>query len=91
MQVEHHPAEGRFVSRTAAGDAVLSYSMAEAAVMDIESTWVPPAARGGGVGGLLVEAALAHARSRGWRVIPTCWYVGTWVADRPEYRDLIRR
>jgi predicted GNAT family acetyltransferase len=91
MTVEHVGREHRFVVRVAGGEAVLEYSLPEPGVMDIESTFVPEVARGRGVGGALVEAALQHARERGWRVIPTCWYVGTWVRGHPEYRELIRK
>lgn len=51
--------------------------------------YVLPAARGRGIGGALVQAALTYARAEGRRVIPTCWYVGTWVAEHPEFRDLL--
>jgi hypothetical protein len=57
--------------------------------MDIESTYVPTAARGRGVGGALVSGALDYARTEGLEVVPTCWYVGTWVASHPEYANLL--
>jgi uncharacterized protein len=91
MRVEHRESEGRFLTPTDGGEAVLWYAMRAPEVMDIESTYVPAADRGRGVGGVLVQAALDHARARSWRVIPSCWYVGTWVAAHPEYRDLLHR
>ena len=89
MSVEHLPSSHRFVARLPEGQAVLSYHMDRPDVMNIESTFVPPAARGRGVGGELVRAALTHARANQWRVIPTCWYVGSWVDSHPEFRDLL--
>ena len=68
---------------------MLSYHMERADVMNIESTFVPPAARGRGFGGELVRAALTHARANRWRVIPTCWYVDTWLDSHPEFRDVL--
>jgi predicted GNAT family acetyltransferase len=89
MKIEHLSHQHRFVARLAEAEAVLDYSMPAPTVMDIESTFVPPTARGNGIGGALVEAALGHARERGWRVIPTCWYVGTWIRSHPAFRDVL--
>jgi predicted GNAT family acetyltransferase len=88
MQIEHLPAHHRFVARLPEGDAVLAYQLTASGHMDIRSTYVPPAARGRGTGGALVEAALNYARAERRSVIPTCWYVGTWVAGHPEFRDV---
>lgn len=90
MNVEHIPAEHRFVARLPEGDAVLLYRIVED-LMDIQSTYVPGAARGRGIGGALVERALEHARSEGYSVRPSCWYVETWVGQHPEYAGLLER
>jgi uncharacterized protein len=89
VQIEHVVAHHRFLVRLAEGDAVLAYRLAADGTMDIRSTWVPAPARGRGIGGALVEAALVWARSEGRPVIPSCWYVGVWVAEHPEYRDVL--
>ena len=89
MKIEHNPAAHRFVARLPEGDGVLVYRMKSKDVMDVLSTQVPDAARGRGIGGELVEAALTHARANRLRVIPTCWYVETWVGQHPEYRELL--
>lgn len=89
MAVIHRAAEQRFVLELPEGVAVLEYQLVGAGVMDIQSTVVPTAARGRGTGGQLVEAALEYARVEGLRVIPSCWFVATWVADHPAYRPLL--
>jgi predicted GNAT family acetyltransferase len=89
MNIEHNAAHHRFVARLPEGDAVLAYRITSAGAMDIRSTYVPTPARGRGIGSALVEAALRHARGQGQAVIPTCWYVGTWVADHPEYQPVL--
>jgi len=89
MEIEHLPAHHRFVVRLPGGDAVLAYRDTAAGPMDIRKVYVPESARGQGVGGALVEAALVHARAAGRRVIPTCWYVGTWVDQHPEFREIL--
>jgi len=89
MHIEHTPATHRFVAHLPEGHGVLVYRMASKDIMEVLSTQVPPSARGRGIGGALVEAALKHARVHKFRVIPTCWYVGTWVDRHPEYREVI--
>src|SRR5438477_1446990 len=88
MAIEHLSTHHRFVARLPEGEAVLTYRLRNN-LLDIRTTYVPPAARGRGTGGALVEAALRHARAEGLKVIPTCSYVGPWVAAHPEYRDLL--
>ena len=88
MAIEHLTVHHRFVARLPEGDAVLTYRLTQNR-LDIRTTYVPPAARGRGTGGALVEAALLHARAEGLKVIPTCSYVDPWVAAHPEYRDLL--
>jgi predicted GNAT family acetyltransferase len=45
--------------------------------------------RGQGLGAVLVQAALDGARASGHQVVPRCWYVAAFVAEHPEYADLI--
>ncbi len=71
------------------GEAVLEYVLAPAGTMNILSTETPAAARGRGTGGVLVHAALEFARAEGFRVIPSCWFVRTWVGEHPEYREML--
>jgi uncharacterized protein len=89
MHIEHNQAHHRFIVRLPEGDAVLAYRITGDGAMDIRSTYVPPSARGRGMGGALVHAALTDAREHGRSVIPTCWYVGTWVAQHPEFRSVL--
>jgi predicted GNAT family acetyltransferase len=89
MHIEHLPAYHRFVARLPEGDAVLTYRLTATGLWDIRSTYVPPTARGRGTGGALVQAALAHARAENRQVIPTCWFVESWVAEHPQFADVL--
>jgi predicted GNAT family acetyltransferase len=89
MTVEHDARRGRFTIAVDSGTAVLSYTAVGPGVLDLYSTYVPAADRGRGVAARLVEAALAHARSEGLRIIPSCWYVAQWVRRHPEHADLL--
>lgn len=90
MNIEHDQPGQRFLAHTGEGTAVLAYDRTGDRVMDIYSTFVPPAARGRGIAARLVEAAVAHARAEGYRIIPSCSYVVTWLRAHPDQTDLIR-
>lgn len=69
--------------------AVLRFRELPNDVVDLYSTFVPPEARGRGMAGRLVGAALDHLRAEGKRIVPTCSYLGTYLDRHPEARDLV--
>jgi uncharacterized protein len=79
----------RFRMELPGGIAELAYVPVSDTVLDLYSTWVPPGERGRRVAARLVTAALAHARERGLRVVPSCWYVRRWMDAHPEEADLL--
>lgn len=89
MSVEHDRTSRRFTLAASSGTAVLAYAPAGSGVLELYSTYVPPADRGRGIGARLVQAAIEYARSEGLRVIPTCWYVAQWLRHHPEHADLV--
>ncbi len=89
MQVQHDIERQRFEARLPGGTAFLAYATAGDKVLEMYSTFVPGKERGKGVAAALVEAALAHARAEGYRVIPSCWYVALWIRRHPQYADLV--
>jgi hypothetical protein len=89
IRVEHDAARHRYVVRYPGGDAELVYAPKGDGVVDLLHTFVPPEARGDGVGDALVRAAFDDARVQGRRIIPTCPYVKAWLYRHPAERDLI--
>jgi uncharacterized protein len=45
--------------------------------------------RGAGFGVTLVRGALDDARRRGWRIVPECPFVARFIAEHPDYADLV--
>lgn len=44
---------------------------------------------GQGIAGRLAEAALQRARADGLQVVPSCSYIGDYIARHPEHRPLV--
>ena len=47
-------------------------------------TFVPPELRGQGHAAALTRAALTHARTAGWQVVPACSYVQVYLQRNPD-------
>jgi uncharacterized protein len=91
MSVQHDPVSHRFTVAATGGTAVLAYAPAGSGLLELYSTFVPPADRGRGVAARLVQAAVEYARAEGLRIIPSCWYVAQWIRQHPEHADLVAR
>nr|CAB3484532.1 unnamed protein product [Digitaria exilis] len=79
---------GRF--ETPDGEAFLQYRLPSPAVMDMVHTYVPRSKRGQGLAARLCDAAFAHARGRGMRVVPTCSYISdTYLPRNPSLEELV--
>ena len=89
MSVEHDLVARRFTVAADGGTAVLAYAPAGSGLVELYSTYVPPAGRGRGIAAQLVEAAVAYARAEDLRIIPSCWYVAQWLRRHPEHADLV--
>jgi predicted GNAT family acetyltransferase len=87
--VEHDAAGKRFVARLDAGEAELTYEESASRVLDLQHTFVPPEARGEGVGEELVQFAFSYARQNDYRIPPTCPFVRNWLEDHPEQEDIV--
>jgi predicted GNAT family acetyltransferase len=55
----------------------------------IDYVFAPPALRGTGASGRLMQAVAADARDRGLKVTPICGYAAAWLHRSREFRDLV--
>ena len=73
-----------------AGDAVVFADYRrEAGCLIISYVYAPPALRGTGAAGRLMEGVVAQARASGERIVPLCGYARTWLHRHHAHRDLI--
>ncbi|MFO1494972.1 MAG: GNAT family N-acetyltransferase [Lysobacterales bacterium] len=84
LTVVHQAERQRFVVSSAGAEALLEYRMVAPTVIDFIHTYTPSELRGQGIAAQLVEAGVAYARARGWRVIGSCSYVAAWLQKHPE-------
>ena len=87
LPIRHDPELHRFHTSIDGHGAELVYRLA-GTVMTIVHTGVPIEIGGRGIAGELVKAALEHAQSSGWSVLPRCSYAAAFMARHPEYAHL---
>ena len=88
LSIQHHAGAHRFEASVDGRSCVADYRLI-GNLMVMHHTGVPPALEGRGIAAALVAAALAHARSQGWRVRPSCSYVAAYMQRHRETLDLL--
>jgi predicted GNAT family acetyltransferase len=73
--IDHQVEQSRFVIPVADDTAVLEYQVLDNNRLDFTRTYVPPRHRGQGHAEALVHAGLTWAKSKGYALQASCWYV----------------
>ena len=89
VDIRHEPAAHRFAADIGGATAFISYREAPGRALELDHTFVPRAARGGGIASQLTARALTFARDEGYKVVPSCPFVAAYIARHAEYRDLL--
>jgi predicted GNAT family acetyltransferase len=71
--------------------AEMTFSRASERLIIIDHTDVPEALRGRRVGNLLLERAIADARTKGTKIFPLCPFAAAQFRKHPEYQDVLSR
>jgi len=80
--------KGRYVLRSDAGEAELTYSILSPTRIIADHTGVPDSMRGTGAGRQLVERLVEDARAEGVKITPLCPFVRAQAARHPDWRDV---
>jgi len=86
--VVHNQAASRFEAQLPEGLCRADYRRVGNALHMVH-TEVPPEARGRGLAGRVVEAALDYAEANGLTITPMCPYVRTYFVRHPERQPLL--
>jgi len=87
--ISHRAERSRYELRL--GDEVVGVAdyMREGDRLSFTHTGVDPHLRGQGLAGELIEFALRDARKSKVEVLPYCSYVSHYIAEHPEYLELV--
>jgi predicted GNAT family acetyltransferase len=72
-----------------AGQVVFANYRRQGATILIRYVEAPPALRGTGAAGRLMEGVVAIARAEGLKIRPLCSYAAAWMHRHPEHADLL--
>jgi predicted GNAT family acetyltransferase len=89
IEVRHDEAAKKYYAVVDGQESVCEYSAAGEKTLNFTHTYVPPALRGKGIAEQLVHEALEDARNRGFKVIPSCWYVKLYIDRHPQLQDVL--
>lgn len=89
IEVRHDEAARKYYAVVDGQESVCEYGEAGDKTLNFWHTYVPPALRGRGIAEQLVHQALEDARDRGYKVVPSCWYVRLYIDRHPQLRDVL--
>lgn len=84
--------KGRFVARITGNEAEgeLAISKVSGVLVIADHTFVPDALRGTGAASALLEALIADARDKAYRIVPLCPFARAQSLKHPEWADVIQ-
>lgn len=93
ISYEDQAHKGRFVAHVEGreGEGELTISKTSDVLVIADHTLVSDSLRGTGTGSALVEALIADARAKGYRIMPLCPFVRGQAQKHPEWSDVIQR
>ena len=89
IEIKHDESDNKFFATVNGKEAYLRYLLIDKETMNMIKTYVPPELRGHGIAGEVVHAGLEYAKEKGYKVIPTCSYVETYIQRHKEYETLL--
>jgi predicted GNAT family acetyltransferase len=87
-KVLHNVRASRFEVAVGKTVAVLEYQV-EGQQVIFTHTEVPEQFEGQGIASQMARTALAHAREKGYKVVPACEFMQVYLDRHPEYQDLL--
>lgn len=89
IEIQHDEAARKYYTLVDGQESVCTYFPAGDKILNFSHTYVPPAQRGRGIAEQLVHGAVEDARSRGFKIIPSCWYVRLYIDRHRDLQDAL--
>jgi hypothetical protein len=89
LEVQHDEQSKKYYTVVDGHESVCEYGEAGDRTLNFWHTFVPPALRGRGIADELVRQALEDVLARGYKVIPSCWFVRVYIDRHPRYQPLV--
>jgi len=89
IELEDRGGKGRYVYARDGKEAEMTFVKAGEGEIIVDHTFVPPAWRGQGIAGKLMDHVVADARARGFKIRPVCSYVVVAFRRHPEWSDIL--
>jgi predicted GNAT family acetyltransferase len=87
-RMRDNAAQSRFELDEAGGVVFADYRLNGSRLI-LDHVEAPPALRGTGAAGRLMEEIVVRARDDGLRITPLCSYAARWLRIHPEHSDLV--
>jgi predicted GNAT family acetyltransferase len=71
------------------GQVIFANYRRQDSVLSITHVEAPPALRGTGLAGRLMQGVVEIARAENRKIAPQCGYAAAWLRRHKEYRDLV--
>jgi predicted GNAT family acetyltransferase len=88
VKISDNKERGRYEVAVDGGTAFVTYRLSGNSIALLHAE-VPRHLRGQGIGERMVDAVMADIRRRGLKAVPYCSFVAGYLAEHPEYSDLL--
>jgi predicted GNAT family acetyltransferase len=88
VEIHDNEARSRYELAVEGGTAFVIYQLSGNSIALLHAE-VPRHLRGQGIGERMVDAVMADIRRRGLKAVPYCSFVAGYLAEHPEYSDLL--
>jgi uncharacterized protein len=89
LTVQHDEQAGKYKAVVDGYESVCEYRPAGERTLDFCHTFVPQELRGRGIADELVRHALDDVLARGYKVVPSCWFVRAYIQRHAKYQPLV--
>ncbi len=88
LELKINAATNRLELEVESGTAFIDFKLTHETLFLIH-TEVPPALEGKGVGGAIVKKALQYAKDNGYKIVPLCVFVQSYLKRHKEWDDIV--